>query len=83
MTAPEYNQTKEQRFPVNILGGDHALRPDGVIWSTSTKTVVGIELTSPWENNVTLQLSEKHVRYTQLKIDCEANGWKCKRYVLT
>ena len=34
MTAPEYNQTKERRFPVEILGGDPALRPDGVIWST-------------------------------------------------
>ena len=25
---------------------------------------------------MTLQHSEKHMRYTQLKIDCEANGWK-------
>ena len=31
MTAPEYNQTKEWRFPVEILGGDTALRPSGVI----------------------------------------------------
>ena len=37
MTAPEYNQPKERRFPVEILGGDPVLRPDGVIWSTSTK----------------------------------------------
>ena len=40
MTAPEYNQTKERRFSVEILGGDPALRADGVIWSRSTKTVV-------------------------------------------
>ena len=55
---------------------DPALRPDGVIWSKSTKTVVWIELTSPWEDNMTLRHSEKHTCYTQLKIDCEANGWK-------
>ena len=40
MTAPEYNQTKDRRFPVEILGRDPSLRPDGVIRSTSTKTVV-------------------------------------------
>ena len=76
MTAPEYNQTKERRFPVEILGGDPALRPDDVIWSTSIKTVVWIELTSAWEDNMSLWHSEKHMCYTQLKIDCEANGWK-------
>ena len=37
MTAPENNRTKERRFPVEILGGDPVLRPDAVIWSTSTK----------------------------------------------
>ena len=39
MAAPDYNQTKERRFPVEILGGDPALRPDGVIWFKPTKTV--------------------------------------------
>ena len=46
MAAPKYKQTKERRFPVEILG-DPALRPDGAIWSTSTKTIVWIELTGP------------------------------------
>ena len=32
MTATEYNQTK-RRFAVEILGGDPALRSDGVIRS--------------------------------------------------
>ena len=51
------------------------MRPDGVTWSTSTNTVVWIELTIPWEDNMTLQHSEKHMRYTQLNIVWEANGW--------
>ena len=74
MTAPEYTQTKERHFPVEILTGDLAVCPDGVIWSKSTKTVACIELTSPWEDNMTLRHSEKHTRYTQLKMDYEANG---------
>ena len=47
-----------------------------VIWSKSTNILVWIELTSPWEDDVALRYSEKHPRYTQLKIGCEANGWK-------
>ena len=74
MTAPEYNQTKERRFSVEIFGGDPALCPDGVIGCRST-TAVSIELTSSWED-MPLRHSEKHMRCTQLKIDCEANGWE-------
>ena len=72
MTEPQYNQTNERRFPVEILGRDRVLRPNGVIWSTSTKTVLW---NSPWEDNMTLQHLE-NTHYTQLKIDYEANGWK-------
>ena len=28
-------------------------RPDGVIWSTQTTTVIWIELTNPWKENLT------------------------------
>ena len=76
MAVPEYNQIKKRRFPIQILGGDPELRPDGVIWSTLTKTVVWIELTRPWKDNMTLLHSDKHTCYTQLKIGSEANGWK-------
>ena len=76
MPAPEYNQTKERRFPVEILGGDPALRPDIVIRSTLPKTVLWIQLTRPWEDSMTLRHSKKPMRCTQLKIDREANGWQ-------
>ena len=39
MTAPLYNQTKERHFLVEILGGDPASRPDGVIWSRSREPI--------------------------------------------
>ena len=34
-------------------------RPDGVIWSLSSKTVIWIELTSPWEENMSKRHYEK------------------------
>ena len=34
-------------------------RPDGVIWSVSSKTVIWIELTSPWEENMSKRHFEK------------------------
>ena len=75
MNVPEYEQSKERPFPPEILGFSGG-RPDGVIWSCSTRTVIWIELTSPWEDNMKLRHSEKHTRYNQLKIDCEQNGWR-------
>ena len=40
-------------FPPEIaVVSGRGSRPDGVIWSTSTKTVIWIELTSPWTENV-------------------------------
>ena len=33
-------------------------RPDGVIWSVETKTIVWIELTSPWEEIFRLEDGE-------------------------
>lgn len=66
MTAPQYNQTKERRFPVEILEEDPALRPDGVNRSTTTKTVVWIELTSPWEDSMTLRHLTTYASYACL-----------------
>ena len=75
INAPEFGQRKEQPFPPEIVASQDG-RPDGVIWSCSTKTVIWIELTSPWEDNMTVRHSEKHSRYNQLKIDCVDQGWQ-------
>ena len=37
--------------------------------------MVWIELTSPWEENMTTWHDQKKSNYNQLKIDCEAQGW--------
>jgi len=44
-------------------------RPDGVIWSMSSTTVIWIEITSPWEENMSKRHFEKKSKYNQLKID--------------
>ena len=44
-------------------------RPDGVIWSAETKTIVWIELTSPWEENLRKNHDLKKGKYNELVID--------------
>ena len=51
---------KERPFPTEIaVVSGLGSRPDGVIWSLQTKTVIWIELTSPWEENFTKKHFEK------------------------
>lgn len=51
-------------------------RPDLVLYSDSTKTVVMVELTVPIEDNIAgAYASSKRPRYTQLVQDCIAANW--------
>ena len=52
------------------------LRPDIVIFSNTSSTVVMVELTCPSEENVERQHEAKLLRYTDLRADCELRGWK-------
>jgi hypothetical protein len=61
-------------FPPEILATN--LRPDIIIWSTSRKIIIIIELTCPMEENLLTQMHLKIARYTGLKSDLESNGWK-------
>jgi ribA/ribD-fused uncharacterized protein len=51
-------------------------RPDIVLWSQSTKQVVFIELTVPWEEGVDEAYERKLTSYNELVGDCRSNGWK-------
>ena len=73
--TPTCTQRKDRLFPSEILETSK-YRPDGVIWSMSNKIVIWIELTSPWEENMAIRHMEKKEKYNQLKIDCEAKGWR-------
>ena len=47
-------------FPpeIAVVSGNGS-RPDGVIWSLSSKTLIWIELTSPWEDNMSKRYYDK------------------------
>ena len=49
---------------------------DGVMWSDKLKMVMWIELTSPWEENMTTWYFEKHDKYRKSVNAAEDNGWK-------
>ena len=61
---------KERPFPyaIAVVSGSGS-RPDGVIWSVQTKTLIWIELTSPWEENLTKKHFEKMDKYNKLATD--------------
>ena len=61
-------------FPPNIVVT--SLRPDIVIFSNRSSTVIMVELTCPSEENVERQHEIKLLRYTDLRADCELKGWK-------
>jgi hypothetical protein len=66
-------QTKNSPFPPHIAASKY--RPDGVMWSNKLKKVVWIELTSPWEENMSIWHMRKHDKYNPLAIAIDAKGW--------
>ena len=52
------------------------LRPDIVMWSTSTKQLVMIELAVPWEERIEDAYERKKANYQELVEESKAKGWK-------
>ena len=52
------------------------LRPDDVAWSDKLKTVAWVELTSPWEENMSKWDYNKHEKYSKLAHKLREKGWK-------
>lgn len=66
---------KEQlKFPQEIC--ITPLRPDIVLWSSTTKQVVMLELTVPWEERMEEAYERKRSKYQDLVIECQQNGWR-------
>ena len=66
----EEGQVKDRPFPpeIAVVSGKGS-RLDGVIWSMESKTVIWIELTSPWGINMPKQHAYKINRFNQLVIN--------------
>ncbi|XP_078665283.1 uncharacterized protein LOC144907786 [Branchiostoma floridae x Branchiostoma belcheri] len=65
-------------FPRNIC--ETTLRPDIVLWSSVQKTVLVIELTIPWEENIQAAYERKKLKYQELVQQCAENGWRSLLY---
>ena len=70
----EVDVDQQLRFPeaICIL----TQRPDIVIYSLNLRKVISVELTSPEEENIEENHSEKTCRYEGLLKDCINAGWK-------
>ena len=66
-------QSKNKPFPPHIVAASR--RPDGVMWSDKLKTVVWVELTSPWEDNMKKWHFQKHENYSKLAARVRNKGW--------
>ena len=64
---------KKLIFPQDVLVTN--LRPDMVLCSRLTKTIVIIELTVPWEDRLSISNSLKRDRYQDLADEVSAKGW--------
>ena len=72
LNVPEDNQSKHQPFPPHIASV--AKRPDGLVFSDKLKTLIYIELTSPWEENMKKAHNAKYEKYIKEGIH-RIEGW--------
>ena len=68
---------KQIVFPPQIA--ETAKRPDIIIYSERTRTVIIIELTVPMEENLANAYARKKCKYQDLVAECENRGW-CTHY---
>ncbi|KAI8487984.1 hypothetical protein Bbelb_344320 [Branchiostoma belcheri] len=69
-------------FPRNIC--ETTLRPDIVLCSSVQKTVLVIELTIPWEENIQAEYERKELKYQELvQLQCVENGWRSLLYPIS
>ncbi|KAK7901244.1 hypothetical protein WMY93_018013 [Mugilogobius chulae] len=72
----EADLDKQLKFPPHIA--ETMLRPDIVLWSNSSKQVLMIELTVPWEERMEEANERKRDKYEELKSNCQNRGWRAK-----
>ena len=67
---------KQLKFPENVA--TTSLRPDLVLTSASSKQVVLLELTVPWEDRIEEANERKRAKYQELVEECRRNGWQAR-----
>ena len=64
---------RQLKFPENIAVT--TLRPDMVLVSETTRQVVLLELTVPWEDRIEEAFERKRAKYEELAGECRSRGW--------
>ena len=59
-------------FPFEI---ETRLRPDMILFSSTNKLLIIIELTAPWESRIDEAYERKKLKYSELCDDCRDKGW--------
>ena len=67
---------KQLKFPQHIV--TTTLRPDVVLLSDSSKQVVLLELTVPWEDRLEEAFKRKLRKYDSLVRECRQGGWRAR-----
>ncbi len=67
---------QQLKFPNHIV--TTTLRPDIVLLSESTKQVVLLELTFPWEDRLEEAFERKLAKYEGLVSECRQAGWRAR-----
>ncbi len=67
---------QQLKFPNRIV--TTTLRPDVVLLSESTKQVVLLELTVPWEDRLEEAFERKLAKYEGLVSECRQAGWRAR-----
>ncbi|XP_038131552.1 uncharacterized protein LOC119776958 [Cyprinodon tularosa] len=67
---------RQLKFPEHIVRT--LLRPDLVLTSDSTKQVVLLELTVPWEDRMEEAHERKRAKYLELIEACRCRGWRAR-----
>lgn len=62
------------QFPTEVASTNK--RPDIVIWSPSSRQVIIVELTVPWEERMEDAYERKMGKYQELVADCQERGWR-------
>ncbi|XP_053183947.1 LOW QUALITY PROTEIN: uncharacterized protein LOC128367182 [Scomber japonicus] len=67
---------RQLKFPEFITST--SLRPDLVLTSPSSKQVLLVELTVPWEDRMEEANERKRLKYQELTEECRRRGWKAR-----
>ena len=67
---------KQLKFPDHIA--TTSLRPDIVLPSVSSRQVLLLELTFPWEDRIEEANERKRSKYQELVEQCQRGGWKAR-----